>query len=56
MIEHTQPVTNADGAELIEIRAPVAPWQHVRMMGEDMSRRNLYFRPITNCAHMILVR
>ena len=32
MIEHTQPV----GAEVIEIRAPVAPWQHVRMMGEDM--------------------
>jgi putative molybdopterin biosynthesis protein len=36
MIEHTQPVTTADGHEAIEIRAPVAPWQHVRMMGEDM--------------------
>ena len=36
MIEHTQPVTNAEGVDLIEIRAPVAPWQHVRMMGEDM--------------------
>lgn len=32
MIEHTQPV----GDDAIEIRAPVAPWQHVRMMGEDM--------------------
>ncbi|NDJ76551.1 MAG: molybdopterin biosynthesis protein [Chloroflexi bacterium] len=32
MIEHTQPV----GDGVIEIRAPVAPWQHVRMMGEDM--------------------
>lgn len=32
MIEHTQPV----GGDTIEIRAPVAPWQHVRMMGEDM--------------------
>lgn len=32
MIEHVQPI----GDDLIEIRAPVAPWQHVRMMGEDM--------------------
>jgi putative molybdopterin biosynthesis protein len=32
MIEVTQPVEG--GA--IEIRAPVVPWQHVRMMGEDM--------------------
>ncbi len=32
MIEHTQPIGN----NKIEIRAPVAPWQHVRMMGEDM--------------------
>jgi putative molybdopterin biosynthesis protein len=32
MIEHTQAI----GEEAIEIRAPVAPWQHVRMMGEDM--------------------
>ncbi len=32
MVEHTQPV----GSDTIEIRAPVAPWQHVRMMGEDM--------------------
>lgn len=32
MIEHTQPV----GDHAIEIRAPVTPWQHVRMMGEDM--------------------
>lgn len=32
MIEHTQAV----GDDTVEIRAPVAPWQHVRMMGEDM--------------------
>lgn len=32
MIEHTQAIGDA----VIEIRAPVAPWQHVRMMGEDM--------------------
>lgn len=32
MIEHTQPI----GEERIEIRASVVPWQHVRMMGEDM--------------------
>ncbi len=33
MIEHVQPV---DGGAGLEIRAPVAPWQHVRAMGEDM--------------------
>ncbi len=32
MIEHTQLVDE----HTIVIRAPVAPWQHVRMMGEDM--------------------
>lgn len=32
MIEHTQEI----GAGKIEIRASVAPWQHVRLMGEDM--------------------
>jgi len=32
MIEHVQTL---DGNRL-EIRAPVAPWQHVRMMGEDI--------------------
>ena len=32
MVEHVQPVNDAQ----IEIRSPVAPWQHVRMMGEDM--------------------
>ncbi len=31
MIEHVQPVPGG-----IEIRAAVAPWQHVRPMGEDM--------------------
>ncbi|MBN2302992.1 MAG: molybdopterin biosynthesis protein [Anaerolineae bacterium] len=36
MIENTQPVGEDVGEDLIEIRAPVAPWQHVRMMGEDM--------------------
>ncbi len=33
MIEHVQP--GADPADLL-IRASVAPWQHVRQMGEDM--------------------
>lgn len=33
MIEHVQPV---EGGAQLEIRAPVAPWQHVRAMGEDM--------------------
>jgi putative molybdopterin biosynthesis protein len=33
MVEHVQPGAGAD--ELI-VRAPVAPWQHVRPMGEDM--------------------
>jgi putative molybdopterin biosynthesis protein len=32
MVENTQAV----GDDAIEIRAPVVPWQHVRMMGEDM--------------------
>ncbi|MDX1415174.1 MAG: molybdopterin-binding protein, partial [Candidatus Promineifilaceae bacterium] len=36
MIEHTQPVTLADGSPGIEIRSAVPPWHHVRPMGEDM--------------------
>lgn len=32
MIEYIQPI----GEGRLEIRAPVAPWQHVRPMGEDM--------------------
>ena len=32
MVENAQAV----GDDAIEIRAPVVPWQHVRMMGEDM--------------------
>ncbi len=36
MIEHTQPVTLADGKPGLEIRAAMPPWQHVRPMGEDM--------------------
>ena len=36
MIEHTQPVTLADGKPGLEIRAALPPWQHVRPMGEDM--------------------
>lgn len=36
MIEHTQPVDDADGRRGIEIRASLPPWQHVRPMGEDM--------------------
>jgi len=33
MIEHVQPLS---GGAALEIRAPVAPWNHVRPMGEDM--------------------
>ena len=37
MVEHTQPLGGPLGQETaIEIRAALAPWQHVRMMGEDM--------------------
>lgn len=37
MIEHTQPVNGEDGEQVgIEIRASLAPWHHVRPMGEDM--------------------
>lgn len=35
MIEDVQPSMGGEGQE-IEILAPVAPWQHVRPMGEDM--------------------
>ena len=35
MIEDVQ-LGGGDGDQLIEILAPVAPWQHVRAMGEDM--------------------
>jgi putative molybdopterin biosynthesis protein len=64
MIENTQPV----GEDQIEIRAPVAPWQHVRMMGEDMVATELILpanhklRPhdlgaIAGCGHTdVLVR
>ncbi len=37
MVEHIEPI--GDGT--LEIRAPVAPWQHVRPMGEDMVRTEL---------------
>jgi putative molybdopterin biosynthesis protein len=36
MIEHTQQVVNSEGRSAIEIRASLAPWNHVRPMGEDM--------------------
>lgn len=36
MIEDTQTLPGPDGAPHIEIMAAVAPWQHVRAMGEDM--------------------
>jgi putative molybdopterin biosynthesis protein len=36
MIEHTQPVTLADGRPGIELRASLPPWHHVRPLGEDM--------------------
>jgi len=37
MIEHTQPITDDAGEQTrIEIRAALAPWNHVRPMGEDM--------------------
>jgi putative molybdopterin biosynthesis protein len=32
MIEHVQHTSD----EMIEVNAPIAPWRHVRMMGEDM--------------------
>lgn len=64
MIEHTQQPDPAT----IEIVAPVAPWQHVRMMGEDMVATELVLpsnhplRPvdlgaIAGCGHhMVAVR
>ncbi len=36
MIEHTQQISDAAGRPAIEIRAALAPWHHVRPMGEDM--------------------
>ncbi|MBP7960479.1 MAG: molybdopterin biosynthesis protein [Caldilineaceae bacterium] len=36
MIEDTQTLPGPDGSPHIEIMAAVAPWQHVRAMGEDM--------------------
>jgi putative molybdopterin biosynthesis protein len=36
MIEHTQQVKDENGNPAIEIRASLAPWHHVRPMGEDM--------------------
>ena len=65
MIEHTQSL-ESDSA--IEIRAAVAPWQHVRQMGEDMVATELVLpanhvlRPqdlgaVAGCGHStVLVR
>jgi len=36
MVEDVQRAHTPDGADAIEIMAAVAPWQHVRPMGEDM--------------------
>ena len=36
MIEHTQPLREEGQQTGIEIRAALAPWHHVRPMGEDM--------------------
>ena len=37
MIEHTQPIADDGGHKTgIEIRSALAPWNHVRPMGEDM--------------------
>ena len=36
MIEDTQTLPGPDGSPHIEIMAAVAPWQHVRAMGEDI--------------------
>jgi putative molybdopterin biosynthesis protein len=36
MIEHTQQARDSEGQPAIEIRASLAPWNHVRPMGEDM--------------------
>jgi len=38
MVEQTHPVTGVEGEEVIEITAAVAPWQHVRSIGEDISQ------------------
>ena len=43
MIEDTQ-----QHEDTIEIRASVAPWQHVRLMGEDMVASELVL-PINHC-------
>ncbi|MFN2190187.1 MAG: molybdopterin-binding protein, partial [Candidatus Promineifilaceae bacterium] len=36
MVEDTQICTDSEGRPAIAVRASVAPWRHVRMMGEDM--------------------
>ena len=36
MIEHTQSGQDSAGRPMIEIRASLPPWHHVRQMGEDM--------------------
>jgi len=36
MIEHTQQIEDAAGADFIEIQAGIAPWTAIRPMGEDM--------------------
>lgn len=36
MIENTQAIKKEDGPSMIEIRASLPPWNHVRPMGEDM--------------------
>jgi len=36
MIEHTQQVEDSEGRKVIELRAALPPWHHVRPMGEDM--------------------
>ncbi len=36
MVEHTHRTTDASGNAAIEIRAALAPWRNVRLMGEDM--------------------
>lgn len=36
MVEHVQPLTLPDGRAAIQLRTALAPWTHVRPMGEDM--------------------
>jgi putative molybdopterin biosynthesis protein len=52
MIEHV----HEPDPDSIEITAPVAPWQHVRLMGEDMVATELVLPLTTASARSIWAR